>query len=135
MERPANLADQEFLTDEEAANLDQEAFERIQALADRPARRTEVDPSGNVDRGIDGAPGSYNDFWFDRGTSVIPTKRTSLVVDPPDGRIPELTPEAEREREAAEVLEPEDFMSDAEADADALASAGWGTDEDYGYYG
>ena len=100
MERPANLADQEFLTDEEAANLDQEAFDRIQNLADRPARRTEVDPSGNVDRGIDGAPGSYNDFWFDRGTSVIPTKRTSLVVDPPDGRIPELTPAAEREREA-----------------------------------
>ena len=30
--------------------------------------------------------------------------------------------------------EPEDFMSDAEADADALASIGWGTDEDY-YYG
>ena len=39
------------------------------------------------------------------------------------------------EREAAEVLEPDQFMSDAEADADALASAGWGTDEDYGYYG
>lgn len=29
----------------------------------------------------------------------------------------------------------EDSMSDAEADADALASAGWGTDEDYGYWG
>jgi hypothetical protein len=43
--------------------------------------------------------------------------------------------EAEREREATEVLEPDQFMSDAEADADALASAGWGTDEDYGYYG
>ncbi|MEE2791112.1 MAG: hypothetical protein VX453_05715, partial [Acidobacteriota bacterium] len=100
MERPASLADQAFLTDEEAANLDQEAFERIQDLADRPARLTEVDPSGNVDRGVDGAPGSYNDFWFDRGTSVISTKRTSLVVDPPDGRIPELTSEAEREREA-----------------------------------
>ena len=42
---------------------------------------------------------------------------------------------AEREREAAEVLEPDQFMSDAEADADALASAGWGSDEDYGYYG
>ena len=27
------------------------------------------------------------------------------------------------------------FNSDAEADADVLASAGWGTDEDYGYYG
>ena len=29
----------------------------------------------------------------------------------------------------------EDNMTDAEADADTLASAGWGTDEDYGYYG
>lgn len=33
------------------------------------------------------------------------------------------------------VDEPDQFSSDAEADADALASAGWGTDEDYGYYG
>ena len=31
--------------------------------------------------------------------------------------------------------EQDDYMSDAEADSDALASAGWGTDEDYGYYG
>ena len=30
--------------------------------------------------------------------------------------------------------EPDQFMSDAEADADALASCGWGTDEDYGAY-
>ena len=30
--------------------------------------------------------------------------------------------------------EPDQFLSDAEADADALASAGWGTDEDYGAY-
>jgi hypothetical protein len=31
--------------------------------------------------------------------------------------------------------EPEDLMSDAEADAAVFASAGWGTDEDYGHYG
>ena len=31
--------------------------------------------------------------------------------------------------------EPDDGMTDVEADADALASAGWGTDEDYGFYG
>lgn len=31
--------------------------------------------------------------------------------------------------------EPEQFRDDAEADANALASAGYGTDEDYGYYG
>jgi hypothetical protein len=32
-------------------------------------------------------------------------------------------------------FEEETFLSDAEADANALASMGWGTDEDYGYYG
>lgn len=31
--------------------------------------------------------------------------------------------------------EPSEGWTDAEADADALASAGWGTDEDYGYFG
>lgn len=34
-----------------------------------------------------------------------------------------------------EADEPDQFLSDAEADADALASAGWGTDEDYGCFG
>ena len=89
MERPRDLADQEFLTEEEAAERGQAAVARNENLANREARRTEVDPSGNVDRGVDGAPGSYNNFWFDRGTSVIATRRTSLVVDPPDGRIPD----------------------------------------------
>jgi len=32
-------------------------------------------------------------------------------------------------------FEEETFLSDAEADANALASMGWGTDEDYGHYG
>ncbi len=100
MERPAGRADQAFLTDEEAANLGQEAVDRDVTLANRPAQRTQVDPTGNVDRGTDGAPGSYNQFWFDRGTSVITTQRTSLVIDPPDGRIPPLTPGAERSRAA-----------------------------------
>ncbi len=104
MERPRDLAEQEFLTAEEAATRNQAAEEREVALSNRPSRRTQVDPSGNVDRGEDGAPGSYNNFWFDRGTSVISTNRTSLVVDPADGRIPPLTPEAQAYRDAiAEV--------------------------------
>jgi hypothetical protein len=37
---------------------------------------------------------AYNEFWWDRGTKVVGSRRTSLVVDPPDGRIPPLTPEA-----------------------------------------
>ena len=43
---------------------------------------------------------AYNDFWWDSGTHVVPTRRTSLVVDPPDGRVPALTAEAQK-REAA----------------------------------
>ena len=38
---------------------------------------------------------AYNNFWWDRGTDVVATRRTSLVVDPPNGRIPALTPEGE----------------------------------------
>jgi hypothetical protein len=98
MERPEDQAE-EFLSDEEAANLDQAAIERETNLATRPARRTAIDPTGNVDRGVDGAPGSYNNFWFDRGTTVISTKRTALVIDPPAGRVPPLTPEAKKKRD------------------------------------
>ena len=89
MERPEELADKEFLTEEEAANLEQETTDKNERLLNRPARRTKV--TDNVDRGEDGAPGGYNQFWFDRGTTIVGTRRTSLIVDPPDGRIPPMT--------------------------------------------
>src|SRR5262249_27656674 len=38
----------------------------------------------------------YNEFWYDRGTSVVRTRRTSLIVDPPNGRIPPLTADGKR---------------------------------------
>ena len=85
MERPEELSDKPFLTAEEAAEI-----ENIRALQDE-GRDDEV-PADIV--------GNYNTFWFDRGTSVIETMRTSLVVVPPDGRIPALTPAAERARVA-----------------------------------
>ena len=100
MERPEDRADQAFLTAEEAAALERAALDRNAELDARPARRTEADPTGNVDRGVDGAPGSYNNFWFDRGTSAVSTNRTSLVTDPPDGRIPPLTEAAQARRDA-----------------------------------
>ena len=40
------------------------------------------------DRLVPGVVGAYNQFWMDAGTTVIESRRTSLVVDPPDGRIP-----------------------------------------------
>ena len=75
LERPSELAGREFLTDEEVARLELRAFERNTDEA-RPAEAA---------RDVSGA---YNDFWWDRGQKVVPTRRTSLIVDPPDGRIP-----------------------------------------------
>ncbi len=98
LERPEALGEQAFLTEEEAANLEQEVIERNVELAGRAARRTSVTES--VDRGEEGAPGFYNNFWLDRGTRTVGTRRTSLVVDPPNGRLPELSP-AGRERTTA----------------------------------
>ncbi len=102
MERPEELADKEFLTEEEAANLEQETIERNESLLNRPTQRTAVTES--VDTGKNGAPGFYNNFWLDRGTTIVGTKRTSLIVDPPDGRIPSLTVAAEAKQGAAKEL-------------------------------
>jgi hypothetical protein len=62
LQRPESLADQEFLTEEEAANLDQAAVDRNTRLWNQDAQRTEA--GENVDsRGRGEAPGSYNQFW------------------------------------------------------------------------
>ena len=98
LERPSELADKAFFTDEEAA-----------AFASQRVRENNVDlhrATTLTDRQVNGATetvdlrGAYNNFWFDRGTTVVGTRRTSLIVNPPDGRIPALTPEAQQ-RQAA----------------------------------
>ena len=94
LERPANLADKKVFTPEEAM-----AYER-DAIARNDADRRDGGAAVDVSR-------AYNDAWYDRGTrlAVIGGVRpTSLITDPPDGRIPTLTPEAERRAtERAEV--------------------------------
>jgi hypothetical protein len=53
----------------------------------------------------------YNAAWWDRGTRIVSTRRTSLIVDPRDGRIPPLTPDAQRKaaaRAEARRLHPAD---------------------------
>ena len=113
MERPEALADQEFLSAEDVADLEQGIADRDARLAARPAQRTVA--TNSVDRGVDGAPGSYNQFWMDRGTRVIGTRRTSLVVDPPNGRIPPMTSAGEQRR-AAEREYVRDHPADSWAD-------------------
>ena len=89
LERSEELGNQAFLTEEEAANLEQEVVDRNQRLLVRAAERTTV--AEQVDRREDGSPGFYNNFWLDRGTRAVGTRRTSLIIDPPNGRIPALT--------------------------------------------
>ena len=84
MERPGDLSENEVFTEEQAT-----AFS-----ADEIGRRSR--DSSTSDRAARVAQGDiipYNDFWFDEGT-VVTTQRTSLIVDPPDGRFPSLTPAA-----------------------------------------
>jgi hypothetical protein len=95
-ERPAALGDKAFLTDEEA-----QQFERRAATT----RDEEAPPrAGDV--------GNYNQFWFDSGDRVVSTRRTSLVVDPPDGRVP-MRHEAEAARDYASAHQADsyEFMS------------------------
>ena len=80
-ERPMSMGNKAFLTEEEAAELNQRTAER-RAAADAPSEvRTEPLPVG-------GNIGGYNQFWFDPGRRVLSTRQTSMVVDPPDGRVP-----------------------------------------------
>lgn len=91
LNRPAELADKEVLTAEEAAEW--EAFEN-----QRQNRDLIIDSVG----GAGYPPGviSYNEFWYERGSETIESRRTSLVYDPPNGRVPAQNA-AGRERNAA----------------------------------
>ena len=83
LERPETLAGREELSAEEIAQLEQTAAKTILIRRDRRDGRPETDLAR-----------AYNDFWNDRGIAIKATKQTSLVIDPPDGRIPPYTPQA-----------------------------------------
>ena len=87
LERPARFADQAFLTDEERAELDQERARIIGSDSRRAARGSEQDVGGAYSAAI---------FLSHKHMG----RRTSLIVDPPDGRMPSLTAEAEQRRDA-----------------------------------
>ena len=99
LQRSPDLGTKAFFTPAEAAAFEKQ---RIQATnADRPLRPGDV--------------GAYNDAFFERGKSVVKSRRTSLIIDPPDGRIPALTPEAQRRvetRQKHEAASPADRPED-----------------------
>ena len=87
LERPASLGDQETFTEEEAQRF------RQQTIAARDVDQRRAAASFDVE-------GAYNTFWWDWGDSLTEDRRTSLIVDPPDGRLPALTEAAKAERAA-----------------------------------
>jgi len=90
LERPPEFAGKEFLTEKEAGEYERQTLAQVNS--DRRDGGAEADLRRN-----------YNEFWRDRATQVVASRRTSIVVDPPDGRIPPFTPEARRKRAAVGV--------------------------------
>ncbi len=84
LQRPATYAGKEFFTDEERAALD--------------AKRAAIELRPRADRGTErDVAGAYNQVYM----SIKRTgRRTSLVVDPPEGKIPPMTPEIQKQMAA-----------------------------------
>ena len=83
LQRAANLADKPFFTEAEAQAFERDAVSRNNADVRGATAAADVGTA-------------YNALWYDRGNQVVPTLRTSLIIDPPDGRIPALTDEGRR---------------------------------------
>ena len=88
MQRPAQFEGLETLGPEAAAAF--EASERTRQNRDLFDPETGAPNAGYQSR-ADGGVLSYNEFWYERGIELTSDKRTSLIVDPPDGRYPPLT--------------------------------------------
>lgn len=82
LERPPELEHKAFFTPQEAAEWERRFVERNQ------------EPPPNASAGQRGT-GTYNAFYREFGTRTVATRRTSIVTDPPNGRLPPLTPAAE----------------------------------------
>jgi hypothetical protein len=98
LERPGGLKEKDLLSEDEKAEQDEQTADRLNTDR-RDGAGTDVD----VDR-------AYNNFWWERGTSI---GRTSLIVDPPDGRIPPLTPEGQQRADAVAAARREHGPADS----------------------
>ena len=88
LERPAEFAGKPVLTEEEARAYEGRLRQQNNADIRTPGTRRDVTVA-------------YNDVWWDRGERIVADRRTSLIVDPADGRIPPLTPAAAKRAAAA----------------------------------
>jgi hypothetical protein len=109
MERPAALGTKEFFTEEEAAIWEKEE--------NRRQDRDQIDPETGGLQYPRGGVVPYNEFWYDRGNKVVGTKRTSLIVDPPNGRLPAMTPDGKKRADARAAEQRETQLGRPHADS------------------
>jgi hypothetical protein len=104
LERPASAGGRLTMTDAEALAAERAAKDRIQRLAQPSDGNRQAPPvGGDGSTGAAGNVGGYNNFWIDAGDSfnrVDGQLRTSLIVDPPDGRVPATLPGAQKRNQA-----------------------------------
>ena len=114
LERPAQFAGKAVLSPAEAA-----AYEaQLRANNNRDQRGESAD----ADVGQ-----AYNQFWFERGNSIVGSHRTSLITDPADGHIPALTPEAQKRVDAARAYNTAHSVDGPENRGLAERCLIWGT--------
>jgi hypothetical protein len=107
------------MTADEVRKLEQQVAARSDTLnAPIDANRAAPPSGGDGSPGPYGNVGGYNNFWLDPGsryTTVDGQKRASLLVDPPDGRLPPLTTEAQQ-RQASRQSRPTSDQAAREED-------------------
>ncbi len=109
LERPGGLGNKQTFTDEEAVAFEREENQR--------QNRDLIDSRKGSAQYLPGSVIPYNEFWYERGSKIIGDKRTSLIVDPPDGRIPPLTPEAQQRLDAQAAIARDEQLGLVRADS------------------
>ena len=145
LQRPEELADTPFLTDEEVATLAERAAELFNGETDAAfgdsvfraalADRTDYQSGDGVTEENPEGTGNYNQFWLiDRWFD----NRTSLIEDPPNGRLPELTAEGKRRADARAAVErprypagPEDLGAGLRCSGGRVPMTGRGYNSNY----
>jgi hypothetical protein len=113
LERPSQYANKEFLTDEEVAEYERSAADRLD-MDRRDDDPNRTPPVVNGAKATADVARAYNDFWWDYGKKFNGSRRSSLIIEPRDGKIPALTPDGKRradhfaERRARPAAGPED---------------------------
>jgi len=109
LQRPRELGTKEFFTDKEAAEFEKGENQRQNRDLIDPEKGGALYPAGGV------VP--YNEFWYDRGTKIVGTRRTSLIVDPPDGRLPAWTAEGQKRADLRAAAQRDDQLGHPHADS------------------